>query len=235
MLPTLWLFVKSTKSLIKVIPLTFVTLLIGYGMYNILRLGPNFHLIASRNADYVYPLSHFLASPLDPLKVFLTMSWEWMIVMGPWTLLVILLIGYFVNWKRNWKQILVLTIWFLGPIVVQAEFARVFTARYILFSIPFLIILAASAFAEKRKNWLKVLVFVLAFFVAQALVFDYYLLTDPAKANLPRSERSGYLEEWTAGQGIKEVADFFAGRGHAVVGTEGFFRDLAGRTSNVFK
>lgn len=52
------------------------------------------------------------------------------------------------------------------------------------------------------------------------------MLTDPAKANLPRSERSGYLEEWTAGQGIKEVADFFAGRGHAVVGTEGFFGTL---------
>lgn len=226
MLPTLWLFVKSVKSLIKVIPLTFVTLLIGYGMYNILRLGPNFHLIASRNADYVYPLGHFLVSPFDPLKPFLLQSWQWLVMMGPWTILVLGLIGLLVSWRKHWRQVLVLAVWFLGPIAVQAEFAKVFTARYILFSIPFLIILGASAFVEKRKNWLKVTVFILAFFAVQAALFDYHLLTDPAKANLPRSERSGYLEEWTAGQGIAEVAGFFTGRGHVVIGTEGYFGTL---------
>lgn len=231
MLPTLWLF-TSPKKIFKNILLTIPVLVIGYGMYNILRLGPNFHLIASRNADYVWPLDHFLVDPLNPFKTFVKMSFEWVWSMGPWSLVALMLIGVVINWKRYWRQIFVLSVWFLGPVLVQSEFAKVFTARYILFSIPFLIILAASAFVEERKNFLKILAFVLAFLVGQALVFDWRLVVDPAKASLPRSERSGYLEEWTAGQGIREIADFLraeeakGSKSKIVVGTEGFFGTL---------
>jgi len=108
----------------------------------------------------------------------------------------------------------------------------VLTARYILFSIPFLIIIASSIFLEKRKIWISILALIFAFFVAQSLVFDYNLLTNPAKANLTRSERSGYLEEWTAGQGIYEAANYLRefqlqnpGK-KIVVGTEGYFGTL---------
>ena len=41
--------------------------------------------------------------------------------------------------------------------------------------------------------------------------------------------RSGYLEEWTAGQGIKEIADFVKEKSkekNVLVGTEGFFGTL---------
>jgi 4-amino-4-deoxy-L-arabinose transferase-like glycosyltransferase len=233
MLPTLWLFIKRPGSLIKVIPLTLVTIVIGYGFYNILRLGPNFSLIASRNLDYVYPISHILKSPFDPLKPFLLQSLQWLMMMGPWELLILGLIGILVNCRKNWKQILVLLIWFLGPIVIQSEYAKVFTARYILFSIPFLIILAASIFTGLTAKWLQIVVYgLLAVFIIQAGIFDYYLLTEPAKSNLPRNERSGYLEEWTAGQGIKQSADYLRNYqmqnpgNKIVVGTEGYFGTL---------
>ncbi len=232
MLPTLWLFLKSPKKLIKTVPLSLVTVVIGYGMYNILRLGPNFQMIARRNLDYVYPISHLLTSPFDPLKPWLLQSWQWLVMMGPLSLLVILLLGYLVNYRKHWKKMVVLTIWFIGPIFVQSEYAKVLTARYIFFSIPFLIVIASSVFLEERKNWVKLITFVLAFFVAQSLVFDYYLLTNPAKANLPRSERSGYLEEWTAGHGIAEVATYIRNfqmqnpDKKIVVGTEGYFGTL---------
>lgn len=232
MLPTLWLYVKRPRSMLKVILLTAVTVLIGYGFFNILRLGPNFSLIATRNLDYVYPLSHILATPLDPLRPFLDRSFQWIVMTGPWGILVLSVLSYFINWRRYWRTLLVLTIWFLVPIVIQSEFAKVLTARYILFSIPYLIILAGSVFREEKRVWLTVLTVVLAFFVVQSLVFDYYLMMNPAKANLPRSERSGYLEEWTAGTGIKQVADYlFAKEAEdpktkIVVGTEGFFGTL---------
>jgi 4-amino-4-deoxy-L-arabinose transferase-like glycosyltransferase len=232
MLPTLWLFIKSPKKLLKVIPLTLVTLVIGYGMFNILRLGPNFEMIARRNLDYVYPVSHFLSSPLDPLKPWLLQSWQWLVMMGPWPLIILGLLGCIINYKKHWKELLVLTIWFLGPIFAQSEYAKVLTARYILFSIPFLVVIASSLFLEERKNWVKLLAVMLTFFVAQSLLFDYQLLTNPARANLPRSERSGYLEEWTAGQGIKEAANYLEnyqlqnpGK-KIVVGTEGYFGTL---------
>ncbi len=232
MLPTLWLFIKSPKRLIKVIPLTLATLLIGYGMFNILRLGPNWHMIGSRNLDYVYSINHLLTNPFDPLKPFLLQSWQWLVMMGPWPLLVLGVFGYFINWKKNWKHMIVLTIWFLGPIVVQSEFAKVLTARYILFTIPFLVIIASSILTEERKIIVKAFAFILAFFVAQSLVFDYQLLINPAKANLPRGERSGYLEEWTAGQGIFEASKYLQNFQRdnpdkkIVVGTEGYFGTL---------
>lgn len=233
MIPFLWIFVKSPKSLFKVIPLTIVMIIIGYGMFNLLRLGPNFRQIGSRNLDYVWPISHILSSPLDPLKPFLDRSREWIVMMGPWAIWILGLFGVLANWRKNRKQLFVLAVWFLGPIIVQSEFAKVLTARYILSSIPFLIIIAASSFTEERKNWVRGLVFILAFFVAQALVFDKWLLVNPEKANLPNSERTGYLQEWTAGQGIKEIADYLrdvekdlpAGR-QVVAGTEGYFGTL---------
>lgn len=233
MLPSLWLFVKNPKSLLKVIPLTLVTVGIGYGFYNILRLGPNFSLIASRNLDYVWPISHIFTSPLDPLKPWLLQAWQWIVMMGPWTIIVLAVLGYVINWKKNWKQMIVLSVWFLGPIFVQSEFAKVFTARYILFSIPYLVIISASVFISENKNWLKILSFIAAIFFAQALLFDRWLVLDPQKANLPRSERSGYLEEWTAGYGIKESADYLRNLSvnlkpgeHILAGTEGYFGTL---------
>lgn len=239
MLPTLWLFASWKKGLkrvikkvIKLFGLTIPMVTIGYGMYNILRLGPNYSMIAKRNLDYVWPISHILTSPFDPLLPFLNRSLQWLEMMGPWMILILAIFGLLVSYKKYWKELLVLSIWFLAPIVVQSEYAKVLTARYILFSLPFLIIIAASSFNVIKKSWLNLAVFALAFFVAQSAVFDYSLLTNPNKANLPRSERSGYLEEWSAGQGIKETADYILSE-HSknpsekiVVGTEGYFGTL---------
>ena len=72
----------------------------------------------------------------------------------------------------------------------------------------------------------------MAIFILQSLVFDYYLLKSPEKANLTRGERSGYLEEWTAGQGIKEISIYLKNqkikdpKTQIVVGTEGYFGTL---------
>lgn len=239
MLPALWLFafwkkgIKNTPvRLLKLMSLTLPVLIIGYGMFNILRLGPNFSLIGSRNLDYVWPINHILTSPLDPLKPFLDRSREWIVMMGPWAIWVLGFAGVFANRKRHWKELLVLSFWFLAPIVIQSEYAKVLTARYILSSIPFLIIIAGSAFTDERKGWIKGMALVLAFFVAQALIFDRWLLINPEKANLPNSERTGYLQEWTAGQGIKESADYLRAESQKapgktiVAGTEGYFGTL---------
>jgi hypothetical protein len=45
-----------------------IPLFISFCIYNILRLGPQFHMIALRNKDYIHPLVEVLKHPLDPLK-----------------------------------------------------------------------------------------------------------------------------------------------------------------------
>lgn len=232
LLPMLLLFSDRKKYLFSIFYL-LITVLIGYGMYNVLRLGPNFHQIALRNLDYVFPYSHILTSPLDPLKPYADRILEYYRMMGPWPVVVMLTLSYFVSWRENWKKILVLSVWFLGPIFAISEFSKTMTARYAFFTVPFVIILASSLFLTKSKLLSKVGTLIFIIFILMSAKFDYLLLNSPEYANLPRSERSGFLEEWTAGQGIREIAENLKSQisniksgKQIVVGTEGFFGTL---------
>jgi 4-amino-4-deoxy-L-arabinose transferase-like glycosyltransferase len=238
LLPSVFLLAKwpdafkaKIGKLLRLLVVFIPTLVIGYGLYNILRLGPNFHMIGIRNYDYVFPLSHLWLNPKDPFIFLVPKFLDWIWKMGPFPILLLGLLGLLVNLKKHLGKIIVITLWFIFPILVQTMFAKVFTARYIYFCLPYLFLLAGSTLLVKNKviNFLSALLIVLG--IGVSLWFNYWLLTDITKANLPRSERSGYLEEWSAGQGIKEVADYIENLylkdpKKIVVGTEGYFGTL---------
>jgi 4-amino-4-deoxy-L-arabinose transferase-like glycosyltransferase len=239
LLPSTVLLVKWPKKnkdkalyLGKLVFLWGVTLIIGYGFYNILRLGPEFHMLAIRNKDYIYPLSHLLTSPLDPFLPYFDRSIRWLWALGPSALLVLFVSGVALNLKKHFKEIVLLVGWGIGPILVQSEFAKVFTARYILFTLPYFCILAASIFLVKKESLKRIVVAGLIIFIIHGLSIDYLLLTQVEAAPLPRGERSGYLEEWTAGQGIYKVSELLREEwrrepeGQMIVGTEGYFGTL---------
>lgn len=213
----------------KTVGFWLVTVVIGYGFYNIQRLGPNFHMLQSRSLDYVYPISHVFESPFDPLKPFLMEVGRWLWILGPSVFVVLLILGIVLNSKKYPRQILFVTILAFAPILSSAEFAKVFTARYIFFSVPYLCILAALALNSIKQKWI---IGVFGIFIIHSLLVDYQLLTNPQQAYLPRSERSGYLEEWTAGYGIKEISALIRDEYQRnpsqkiVVGTEGYFGTL---------
>lgn len=207
---------------------------IAFIIYNIQRLGPNFHMLGLRNKDYVFSLQEALQHPFDPLKSHLEEVLHWWFALLPGSLLILVLLGGVLYWKRYWREILLLISWTIIPLLVMSELAKVFTARYILFTIPPLFILAAIPFTDLKRKSSKFVCFGLLAFLGSAFWVDYLLLTRPQDSPLPRSERSGYLEEWTAGTGIREVADYIKEQ-HAkrntqnegiVVGTEGFFGTL---------
>lgn len=226
------IFGRATKNkrleVLKFIFLLGVAYLIGYGMYNILRLGPNFHLIALRNQDYVFPINHLWTNPKDPFMFHVIEIGQWYWMLAPSVFVLLLILAVIFNLKRHWKAIIFLLFWVGIPLFAQAMYAKVFTVRYILPSFAPLAVLAASALVKRNK--VTIIFFFL--FIAHALFIDYKLLTKPAEAPLPRSERSGYLEEWTAGYGIKEVAVYLRNKKlnnpnkNIVVGTEGFFGTL---------
>lgn len=234
MLPLVWIlsgFGKKKERVGRVIWNGFLMLVIygiALGMYNIQRLGPNFHLLSSRTQDYVYPVSHLWQSPMDPLMPYFDRAMEWLVMMGP---SMVLVLGLFALASRKWwREKLILVAWWLVPVVAQAALAKTFTARYVLFTLPPLFVLAGISL----ENWGRkklVVGLALGVFVVQAGVFDYKLLTNIEAANLPRSERSGYLEEWTSGIGIYEASEFLkmeAGKSSTqiIVGTEGYFGTL---------
>lgn len=232
LLLTLVILIKKPKNIFKYFSLLIISYLIAFGMYNIQRLGPNFNMLTSRTADYVFPLSRILIYPTDPIRSNLPTTIGWLSVMGPVGLILLSVIGVFLNFKEQRKYILILLVWFLGPLVYELEFTKSFTLRYILFLVPPLYILAASSFVEFKNKWKYISILFLIIFLVQALVFDYYLLTNPVKANFPQRERMGYFQEWTSGTGIKESADYIRSVHVAnptkqiIVGTEGYFGTL---------
>lgn len=210
-----------------------VTYLIAFFMYNIQRLGPNFGQLSARTADYVLPINHMWTRFFDPLLPHLKDFVVWLYSMGPWPLIPLLLIGIYFGFKKYLKVTLVLLIWVFFPVFVQAELGVTFTARYVFFVLPYLFILSGLAiYGWNNKISKYVLAFIFLAFAFLSLKFNFHLLTNPEKANLPRGERSGYLEEWTAGQGIKEISEYLIieeaknpGK-QIVVGTEGYFGTL---------
>ena len=237
---------KFNRASIFVFLFTF-TYAIAFLLYNILRLGSNFHMIGIRNLDYIYPLSHVLASPLDPFKPFMIRIFEYIWLLGPGAVFLLFLAGVYFGLKEKRRETILLLLWAILPILVIAEYNRTMTARYIYLSIPYIYIISAfplARFVKKRiseaniisPDWwgrfTPVATILLLIFIIQALFVDYKFLVNIQEAKLPRSERSGYLEEWTAGYGIKEVSELIRKeylknpQAKIVVGTEGFFGPL---------
>ena len=219
---------EFSKKILLIIPI----FTIGYGMYNILRLGPNFHLIGARNTDYVFPISHLWQNPKDPFIFHIEEIGQWLWMLGPGVLLFLLILGLIVGFKKYRRETCVLSLWILLPILANAMYAKVFTARYILFAMPFIYIISAL-FILFRSKLQKLTYLLLTLFVANSLLVNYLLIWKIEEAPLPKSERTGYLEEWTAGYGIKEVSQYLINEldktpsdKKIVVGTEGYFGTL---------
>lgn len=216
------------KYLLRSIVLLAVTVAIAFGMYNILRLGPEFHMIALRNKDYVHPFSEIARHPLDPLKPHLIDAFQFYFYLLTPVGLLLAVWGLITGGKQHLKQKLVLLAWCLLPIIAQGAMAKTFTARYLLYTVPFAVVLAAHAIWHIGQHTQKHLLTyaVLGLVIISGVYVNWQLLTNPARAPLPRNERAGYLEEWTAGQGIRESAELIKQAslaGPVLVGSEGFF------------
>ena len=225
-----WQKKEVEKQILTSFFLLFLTYIIAYSIYNILRLGPNFHLLSSRNYDYVFSLSHILEDPFDPFFGHLKDIFLWFFYFNSLFLIILFVIGVWQGFIYYKKQTLFLLILFLLPLFIQAEYAKVFTARYVLFVLPYFVLISSlSFFSSKLKvlSWLLLLGFV-TFSIFQNVSFAFR----KESAFLPENERSGYLEEWTAGYGIKEVANYLVilskekNGQEILVGTEGYFGTL---------
>src|SRR5581483_8892574 len=173
LLPTVLIYSKSIKEFLKISSLIVVTYIIGYAMYNILRLGPDFSKISTRNLDYVFPISHVWTNPKDPFVFHIAEIFtDWLIKMGPWSSVALAFVGALTGLKKFWRETLVIFAWFLLPILIQSEYAKVFTVRYILMTIPFFVILISLIFLEsKRKILLVAYPILFIIFIIQSLLF----------------------------------------------------------------
>ncbi|RJQ24515.1 phospholipid carrier-dependent glycosyltransferase [Candidatus Parcubacteria bacterium] len=227
-----WKINKRSLILVRTIGLWIVAIVTALVIYNLLRLGPGFENLNSRNQDYVFSFWELKDRPLDPFIPHLRDLTDWLPKMLTWPILSLALGGVAsVFYFRNYYGITIV-LWFLIPLLAEMIFYKTFTTRYILFTIPPLLLLAGW-FISKLENrffpftWNKMLL--VLFLAMSALHINYYLLTNPAKSFLPQETRRGYLADWTAGYGFKEIAQQLIKESKyasIVVGTEGTFGTL---------
>lgn len=203
---------------------------LGFCIYNLLRFSRGFWLIAKRNADYVYSFPEIInRGVINPFIPNFTSSLSWLfdyLTPGIFCICIFAIIYIFLKKHRVGA---LLFFWFLAPILAGSLISKAFTARYILLSIPFILIIC-SIFIEKFR--FKLTLVILFLILIPALRFDYYLQTNIEKAPIPLRERSGYLEEWSSGYGIKEVSEYLINKSKELGGrkiyamTEGYVGTL---------
>lgn len=221
--------IYARSNISKKLVLVSITALVSALIYSILRLGPQFHMIALRNQDYVWPLTEILKHPFDPL---LPHFLAYLSVLNYYflpSLLLLLLIILGLTKLKN-KYYLILFFLYLLPTLGVLSTAKVFTSRYVLFGFPYLLIfiyMTILALIPRSKTKLAAgLIFIFAIFSSFKL---YGLSKDPGSQKLPTND-IGYLQGWTSGWGIKPAAEYLISRANmgknVIVGTEGAFGTL---------
>lgn len=221
------------RRVLKTFGLFLISMVIALGIYNALRLGPGFSSLNSRNSDYVRNPADLLVNPLDPFIPHLRDLIEWWPILIGFPVLIALILGIFYGvTKKNWYLISILLI-ALGPLLIQMFLLRTFTARYMLFSIPPFLLVAAfgldNILLRFKKYFHQVLAILLLILLIWPCYFTYKLTSDIENTPLPKNERRGYLEDWTAGYGLREIADYLnkeSQKNFIVIGTEGAFGTL---------
>ena len=226
---TISLFFLISKFKIKYLFYFFTVLIFSFTIYNILRLGPQFHQINLRNQDYIWSLSEIIKHPFDPLlphvsdiKTLLSTYFNPLFLI----IFVSLLIKKIIKKDfSNFYFYLILFFWFLAPMLATAIFAKVFTARYILFSMPALTLFFSILILELPNRKILLIVLLLQIF---PLILNLKLSTNPMFIQLPSTE-TGYLQDWTSGWGIQTASKYLIDRSsqaNVIVGTEGYFGTL---------
>jgi 4-amino-4-deoxy-L-arabinose transferase-like glycosyltransferase len=201
---------KERKKAIILAGVWVAVLFCALAFYSIARMNNKAGAILARNSDYYFPLSRLYEKPFDPFVIHLKQFLSWLPAMLTWPVLVIFAMALLLALTKKEKNALVILLWVIVPNIIFISLVKSFTTRYILFTIPPILVLTAWG-VDVFINQIKVFkTFVLAVFLLTiasfALSFDFFLLTNPEKAPLPRESRRGYFEDWTAGYGLKETA-----------------------------
>jgi hypothetical protein len=193
-------------------------------------------MISSRNKDYIWSFSEVFKHPLDPLMPHLnnTISLYTLYISIPVILFAIIgFVLYLIkkNKKESWNlPIIIVSLWWILPLLANAGVAKVFTARYILFTLPALLILISISFFKLFKliksNLITIILFICIFILN--INFIYKISTNPFNQKLVANEQ-GYLSDWTSGWGIQDISVYLKQRSlekNVIVGTEGAFGTL---------
>ena len=200
---------------------------LAYMYYSILRLSPFFYIIDQKNHEFVLPFSEWINNPFIYFSGNMASFLFWILtyLTPPFVLLVLVGICF---GKKHFKQIIFLVLCCVLPLVYLAFFGKIGYSRYLFFMITPLLIVAAFALVTLREYIRNSMLFIGLVLIISVwpLYTDYKILTDVAKAPIPKGDVGQYINGWAAGGGVKEAIAFFEKEGKnkkIYIATQGTF------------
>ena len=208
------LIVLRPKSIIRYVALLLLAAAIARGIYSLIFLLPQAYVINLKSYEFIVPLSQFIRNPFQFFAGNLRALTLWEVQYLTWPIVALIVISLI----RISRQKIILLTYFLSLFFFMSLFNKVIYPRFLLMFTPMLLILAAAGLSDLKKFAPVALVAVL---ILPAYT-NYKLLTDPVYAPIADTDSSQYLNSRSAGFGVKELNNFFAGK-KVTVGVEGTF------------
>lgn len=222
-------FKFPNKKLFRWLKLAAVVVFSALLINSVQRLSPFYYIVGLKNLTFLYSTNEILSFGIwkGILRFWgnaRSLS-SWLAVYSN-TLLVFALIP-FLEYKKKWREKLLLLIYFFLPFLALAFFAKIIYARFMLFMTIPLIILAGEGLNKIfriKKSLLPTAICLILF--SYIFYFDFQIVFNQINAPLPANDRGQYIDDWPAGWGVKEVSALLAQKAAGekiVLGTEGTF------------
>jgi 4-amino-4-deoxy-L-arabinose transferase-like glycosyltransferase len=193
-----------TKELFQFGILVLIAWALAEIVNNIQLLSPWMYMIKEKNSFFIVPYDEIFKEPARLINNFLDI-WRWH---GAWTTIPVLIVAGFglVSWlKQSWRSALITFGWFFLPVLGTILLARLFSTRYMVFTTPFLLLLAGYGLTSIENIKLRVLTFVAISIYPLMMISQ--LLNDPIHFHYLNVDE-GYVNGWSAGNGTKQIAEW---------------------------
>ena len=191
---------------------------------NIQRFSPWMYMIKEKNSFFIVPYDEIFKDPTRLTNNFLDI-WRWH---GAYTTVPVLLaaiVGIYGWMMKSWRSALLTFAWFFLPVFGTVLLAKLFAPRYMVFTTPFLLLLAGYGISVIKNTKTRLIVFALISVLPISQIFS--LLRDPIHYSYLKMDE-GYVNGWSAGNGTKQIAEWAIARVKATgkpmtIFTEGTF------------
>ncbi|MFZ2200151.1 MAG: hypothetical protein WAV40_05210, partial [Microgenomates group bacterium] len=193
-----------TRQTFQFILLVLISWALAEIINNIQRLSPWMHMIKEKNTFFIVPYSEIFKEPKRLLNNFHDI-WRWH---GHYTTVPVLLMAIYsiIAWfKASWRKAVLVFAWFFLPVFATVLVAKLFAPRYMMFTTPFLMLIAAYGLSQIKNLKIQVVLFISLSILPVLQITK--LITDPIHYDYLNMDE-GYVNGWSAGNGTKQIAEW---------------------------
>ncbi len=201
---------KKNPERVKIVRSFFVWYCFSIGIavlfYAVQLLAPLpnfFESIQAKNGSFILPLSEFFQYPLmlaprNASHIFVTLF-----LMTGLLPFLLSILGFILLWEKKRFLFFYLFSCFIIPLILFTFLLQFYFARYILFVVPFIILMCGYFLSQVSSKKMQIIFFGgLMYCIAY---FDYPILYDYRALHFTQMERFQYVEGIASGVGMKDI------------------------------